>query len=193
MATIKLLLGIICFAFTFSIALPSSSILKIAPTGYPASPFSQILLRERILAIARKEIGVLESSGNNDGRRVEAYLAATGLQKGHPYCASFISWVYLQAGFTAPRTAWSPSLLPASRQVKEALPADVLGIYFPRLQRIAHVGMVEYLDGDWCMSIEANTNVNGSRDGDGVYRKRRLRKTIYRFANWIDVPKNKAR
>jgi len=35
------------------------------------------------------------------------------------------------------------------------------------------------------VTIEANTNISGSREGEGVYRKRRRVKTIYRMANWV--------
>jgi len=65
------------------------------------------------------------------------------------------------------------------------LPGDVLGIYFPNLNRIAHVGIVEKLMGHWCVSIEGNTSVSGSREGDGVYRKIRHLKTIHSLADWI--------
>ena len=40
--------------------------------------------------------------------------------------------------------------------------------------RVAHVGLVEKSEGDWLVTIEGNTNGGGSRDGDGVYRRRRL-------------------
>ncbi|WP_235012527.1 hypothetical protein [Pedobacter africanus] len=44
-----------------------------------------------LLSIARAEIGVREATGRNDGTRIEHYLAAVGLDKGHAYCAAFIS------------------------------------------------------------------------------------------------------
>ncbi|MEJ2883302.1 hypothetical protein [Pedobacter sp. GR22-6] len=62
----------------------------------------------------------------------------------------------------------------------------VLGIYFPSLKRIGHVGLVEYVKGDYIHSIEANTNVIGSREGDGVYRKIRHRRTIYKYSDWLN-------
>ncbi len=40
-------------------------------------------VRERIVDIAVHEIGVREATCHNDGKRVEEYLAYTGLGKGH--------------------------------------------------------------------------------------------------------------
>lgn len=35
---------------------------------------------------------------------------AVKLKKGQPWCAAFVSWVFAKAGYTAPRTGWSPAL-----------------------------------------------------------------------------------
>lgn len=137
-----------------------------------------------LLAIAGAEIGVREATGNNDGKRVEDYLATVGLPKGHPYCAAFISWVFKEAGYDQPRTGWSPALFPASRSVKTPVPGNVFGIYFPSFKRIAHCGFVASVKGNWIGTIEANTNLSGSRDGEGVHRRMRHARTIYRYADW---------
>ena len=63
---------------------------------------------------------------------------------------------------------------------------DVFGLYFPEKKRIAHVGFIDQWDGTWMISVEGNTNVSGSREGDGVYRKRRLVRTIYKVARYIN-------
>ena len=141
--------------------------------------------RENIVNRASCEIGVREQSGNNDGKRVEEYLRTVKLAKGNPYCAAFVSFIFAQCGYPAPRTGWSPDLFPASRLTKQALPGNVLGIYFADKKRIAHVGIVVRQTGSWVTSTEANTNVAGSREGDGVYRKLRHIKTIRSLANWI--------
>jgi len=143
------------------------------------------LTTNELLKIAKSQIGVREATGNNDGIQVEAYLTYTGNKKGEPWCASFVSWVFGQAGFKQPRSAWSPALFPQLRQVKTAKPALVFGIYFPTKGRIAHVGLVEKQQGDWLYTIEGNTNLAGSREGDGVYRKLRHSRTIKAYANWL--------
>lgn len=142
-------------------------------------------IRGSLLAIAEKEVGVRERSGNNDGERVEFYLKYIGLPKGHAWCAAYTSWVYGKAGLSRPRTGWTPALFPENRLVKKPKPADLFGIYFPSLKRIAHTGFVVSIKSDWVLTIEGNTNVEGGREGDGVYKKRRHLRTIAKFANWI--------
>ncbi|MFN0255007.1 CHAP domain-containing protein [Pedobacter ureilyticus] len=133
---------------------------------------------DQLLNIARSQIGVREATGNNDGYQVEQYLAYTGNKKGEAWCASFVSWVFGKAGYAAPRTAWSPSLFPQVRLVKLAEPGNVFGIYFNDKKRIAHAGIVEKVKDTWITTIEGNTDTDGRRDGDGVYRKLRHAKPL---------------
>lgn len=64
---------------------------------------------------------------------------------------------------------------------------DVFGIYFPDKKRIAHVGFVDSWDDKYVITVEGNTNEAGSREGDGVYRKRRLVGSIYQVARWEEA------
>jgi hypothetical protein len=137
-----------------------------------------------LLKIAESQLGVREKTGHNDGAQVEAYLSYVHLKKGNPWCAAFLSWVFYQAGYPKPRSGWSPDLLPPSRRTTSPLPADVLGIYFPDLQRIAHVGLVLSTHHDWVSSIEGNTNGDGSREGYGVFKRLRHKRFIYAYAKW---------
>ncbi|RZK71588.1 MAG: peptidoglycan-binding protein [Pedobacter sp.] len=134
--------------------------------------------------VARSQLHVREKTGKNDGVEVEGYLKYVGFAKGNPYCAAFVSWCFCKAGYVAPRTAWSPALFPASRLVKEPVAGLVIGIYFPELKRIAHCGLLERMQGDFCETIEGNTNSEGSREGNGVFRRLRHRRTIKAFAKW---------
>lgn len=143
----------------------------------------------QLLKIAQSQIGIREARGNNDGQAVEKYLAYTGNQKGDPWCASFVSWVFGQAHLKQPRTAWSPALFPKARLIAVAKPAAVFGIYFPDKARIAHAGIVEEQKGNWLYTIEGNTNLAGSREGDGVYRKLRHVRTIRFYADWLAIEK----
>lgn len=178
MATVKFFLGIICFALAGSYSLPGSSSVNLLQSPTLAD-------RQKLLQVAEKELGVRELSGNNDGPRVAAYLSYVHVPEGSAWCAAFVSWVFGQAGYPAPRTAWSPALFPLSKRTKEIRPAMVFGIYFSHLKRIAHCGLVEGQDGDWLITIEGNTNRAGSREGDGVYRKRRHLKAVKYFADWM--------
>lgn len=175
MATARILLLLLCTAPAFGHWLPHRHLLKRDDDTSPAA---------RIIALAEKELNVREQ-GKNAGYRVETYLRYVGLGKGHAWCAAFVSWLHGQAGYAQPRSGWSPSLFPASRRIASAKPAAVLGIYVPSLNRIAHVGLVTGIRGDWIDAIEGNTNPAGGREGDGVYRRLRHRRTVNRYAYYL--------
>ncbi|MGY4383020.1 hypothetical protein ACVWYN_000039 [Pedobacter sp. UYP24] len=161
----------------------------------------RVVAVKRLLDIARAQLGVREKTGKNDGIAVESYLKYVGFTKGNPWCAAYVCWVFGQAGYPAPRTAWSPGLFPANRVIKDdgssfsslRFPKDngehlrglVFGIYFPDLKRIGHCGLVDGVQGDFIISLEGNTNLEGSREGQGVYRRLRHKRTIYKYADWL--------
>lgn len=176
MATIRFLLCFIFLATAFKPAVPDRHLLRQSNQN----------VRQKIVRIATAEVGVKETGYSNRGIRVEEYLRYVSLKGGQPWCAAYVSWVFGQAGFAKPRSGWSPDLFPSSRLARSALPANLIGIYFSELKRIAHVGIVVRQDGDWIVSVEGNTNDNGSRDGDGVYVRRRHARTIKQFADWTD-------
>lgn len=182
-------MGLFCFTLANSINMPGGNLLKEQAEIYTADAATEDNCRAAILKIARAELGVRELTGKNDGPRVEEYLAVAGLKKGQPWCAAFISWIFRQEGFHEPITGWSPSLFPASRLTSKLKAAQVFGIYIPQKKRIAHAGIIERIQGDWYLSIEGNTNLYGSIEGDGVYRRKRHTKTSYRTADWVKMVK----
>ena len=62
---------------------------------------------------------------------------------------------------------------------------DIFGLFFPEKGRIAHVGFIDEWKDPWVITVEGNTNVLGSREGDGVYRKRRLVRSVYKVARYV--------
>lgn len=177
MATAKFFLGIFCVIVTGSIGhVYSRNLIRYGNDGG----------YQRVVAAAQKERGVREGNVPNGGPDVLFYLRYVGIKTPAPWCAAWVSYVFGQAGYTAPKTAWSPGLFPDQRSVREARPGVVLGIYYTSLKRIAHCGIVEGVKNEWIYSIEGNTNVNGSREGDGVYRRVRHVRSIHRFADWVE-------
>lgn len=150
--------------------------------------------REKLVRFAIGEIGVREEGGNNRGKRIGEYLAATGLGQGHPWCAAFTKFVYDQNKIPTPgATAWSPSWFPKSRTywVKGndhfiVQKADVFGLYYPSLKRIGHVGIIEKVNDNWVHTIEGNTGDDMGRDGDVVKRHRRSIRTISKISSWAE-------
>ena len=172
MATIRVLCGLICFAGLFGHWQFDRHLL----TRHTAA--------DKLIAIAQSQMAVRETSPQGQ-QAIRQYLQDVQLKSEAPWCAAFVSWVYHQAGYGAPRTAWSPALFPRSRQIQQPEKGAVFGIYSKNLGRIAHCGLVEKVQHDWIISIEGNTNRSGSREGDGVYRKWRHRRAISAFARWL--------
>jgi cell wall-associated NlpC family hydrolase len=153
--------------------------------------FRQPVLRSRVDSIARAQVGVRERTGNNDGREVEMYLAVCKLGPGKYslWCASFVSWCYLQAGVKANPTPWAPAWFPKARLIDPKageIPqrGDVVGFRWGK-GRIKHIGIVHKYTPDYTITIEGNTNGAGSRNGDGVYLKRRPFYSCSAYADWI--------
>lgn len=142
-------------------------------------------LKKRALAIARTQIGVCET-GRNCGPEVDAYLHAVGLPPGHPWCAAFVVWAYLQAArelqirkFPLKRTGkvirlWeagagrfgrkTPTVGDIYCHAKDPLNADSAG----------HCGIVSAVRADGSFSgIEGNTSEDGSREGRVVWENHR--------------------
>lgn len=147
--------------------------------------------RDRVLTVARSLIGTREATGHNDGAVVEEILASTGNEKGDPWCAAANYYVYSRAGYgqLVPRSAWSPDWVAGAtwKQGRGAtpLPADTFGLYFPSMGRVGHTGIIEQWGSSVAITLEGNTNGEGSRDGDGYYRKRRLVRQIYAVRAWL--------
>lgn len=152
-------------------------------------------LRERIVRIAKGEIGDVETEGNNAGPAPRKYLASTGITTPAPYCGAGIYWCYLQAGDTllparpfALAATWSRK---ANRiwgkdapDTLSILPADVTCHYFKNMGRFAHVNLVEMDAGKYIKIIGFNTTDGFNRDGTGVYAKVILKSQVTCVTSW---------
>ena len=146
-----------------------------------------------VVQTAQHEIGVHELTGNNDGKQVEVYLSAVHLKKGNPWCAAFVAWCHDRCNISHPVSGFSPDWFRqhiiykrdlAARPLYIKFSGGVFGIWFASKNRVAHVGIIESANQNYVVTIEGNTNEAGSREGDGVYRKRRLLKQIYVVSKW---------
>ena len=88
---------------------------------------------EKLVNLARREVGVREGAVNNTGARIEAYQGATWLQPGAwPWCAAFTAWLMREwledETVRARRTGSSPSrATPTARGIVTAPPATGSG------------------------------------------------------------------
>lgn len=115
------------------------------------------------------------------------------MKKGNPWCAAYVSWSFQQDCVPNPKSAWAPDYFPLDKIIwdrrkdlkQEVKAGDVFGIYFPNKGRIAHVGFILEWGNKTITTIEGNTNEAGSREGDGVYKKFRLKSQIFQVSSWI--------
>ncbi len=150
------------------------------------------LLAQKIVELARKEVGVEEINGTNCGPRVNEYKAATWLRAdiGWAWCAAFVCWLVREAmsqtgiketaGFKRPQTAgawdfenWS---LEQDRTTQTRKPhrgdikaGDIVVFTF------SHIGIATSSPDiyGFVQTIEGNTDRVGSREGGAVLEKSR--------------------
>jgi hypothetical protein len=147
---------------------------------------------DHIKSIALAEVGVREESTNR-GKRVNEYKAATSLPPDQPWpwCAAFVCWVVSKAmrehmaatgkklTFAAPRTAaaygfdeWSLAQ-DDSTKTHRGHPGVAVGIFSLRSTSHCGIAISKPDSRGYFQSCEGNTNPGGSREGDGVYQRRR--------------------
>ena len=147
---------------------------------------------KNLITEAEKHVGVTEATGNNDGKMVKKYLRVTGLSEGYPWCAAFQAYIHDKAGIPAPHSArvvdWFKKNVVWKKQWGEkqfeVKPGMVGALYYRSLGRYGHIVLIVGQDGNNFYTIEGNTNFGGSREGDGVYRKIRSKKSIAALADY---------
>lgn len=179
------------FLFCIIISLCSFSERPLEPENKSECP-----VRDSLLNVIYSQIGIVEATGNNDGE-VEKYIEATGLnpKANLPYCVAYVYWCFLQVDIFphVPAPAWSPSWFldeyivykRTENNYYKLIPTDVFGIYFNRLGRIGHGGFLVEEEDDYYITVEANTNAKLSREGDGVWSKRRPKQTIFKISRHL--------
>lgn len=134
-------------------------------------------LGESALAWAKTQLNVQEVGGNNRGPEVEGYLANVNLPPGDAWCCAFVV-TGLQQGAGGPAVPVTGSCLALwRRSVLFQIPED--GIPQPgdvyvlkHSPTTGHVGFVETVGptGTVLTEISGNTNREGSREGNSVWR-----------------------
>lgn len=146
-------------------------------------------ISEKMVSLARGEIGVSEVDGTNCGPKVDEYKAATWLDadKGWPWCAAFICWLIREAieedvkGFQLPRTAgawdfenWAKKESTHGVELRKPTNEDIRAgdiVIFT----FSHIGIAiaDVDSSGYVKTIEGNTNGAGSREGGSVLEKNR--------------------
>jgi len=147
---------------------------------------------KKLTDIYLSQLGVREATGKNDGKEVEKYLRSTGFGPGNAWCAAFVHYCLEEAKIPNTVNAWSPTaenkkhiIFRARQQLEEPEPGDVVCFFYTNLNRIGHTGFFHRRISDVTYeSVEGNTNIAGSREGDGVYKKFRSFNSTFSISRW---------
>ena len=138
---------------------------------------------EKVLAIAREELGVKESPANSNRVRYNTWYYGREVSgAAYPWCMVFVHWVFAQAGalkLLPKRTASCGDLMRAAKAAgqwvtKDYRPGDVVIYDFPGGAATDHTGIIEKVTLTGVVAIEGNTSQAGSQSNGGmVCRKTR--------------------
>lgn len=156
----------------------------------------------KLIEFATKEVGVREV-GDNSGKRVREYQAATTLGGSHwPWCAAFVAFIIaLVCRALKIKNLWCNSascdVILAFARAQGILhstpqPGDVFLVMASKYDA-THTGFVISVNGARFTEISGNTNNTGSRNGNGVYRQTRTNGDRYLFVRWMDLHKSDAK
>ena len=141
---------------------------------------------EKILEIARSQIGAKESPAKSDNVKYNtAYYGREVSDGKHPWCAVFVWWVFREAGapelyYGGGETAYCPTLmsLHKKQKVTDYRPGDIVFFNFSGRSSAGHVGICESWDGTYITTIDGNTGSASEDNGGAVLRRRRHKKFI---------------
>ncbi len=163
------------------------ALFLLRPQAYevPDDPFAKA-----VLDVARSQIGVREEGGANCGPQVEKYLSAVNRPPGDSWCVAFALWCILEGAKRSnhksplPITAgvyylWThvpdamriPGAAPLEEDLRRVKPGMIFCIDHGSGK--GHAGLVVNATVEGLATIEGNTSIAGSRDGDGVYARTR--------------------
>lgn len=167
--------------------------LTVAPGPSPA-PLAEFVTGDpyllKVLEIAAAENGNREDPavGQNRGPKVDEYIRSTHLDPaanpphGYPWCMCFVYWCFVSAAQALGRSnpCWrTASVLShwdktAGRKIYTVDAARNHGLVQPGMifcktyDHESHTGLVCQVTDSGIVTIEGNTNVEGSREGDSV-------------------------
>ena len=141
---------------------------------------------EKILEIARSQIGAKESPAKSDNVKYNtAYYGREVSDGKHPWCAVFVWWVFREAGapelyYGGGETAYCPTLMSfhKKQKVTDYRPGDIVFFNFSGRSSAGHVGICESWDGTYITTIDGNTGGASEDNGGAGMRRRRHKKYI---------------
>lgn len=147
------------------------------------------LTAQRLLELARAEIGVKESPAGSDNVKYNtAYYGRPVSGGSYPWCAVFVWWLFREAGapelyYGGGKTAYCPTLLSYHKGLGQGVhgnyqPGDIIFFNFSGKTGAAHVGVCESWDGSRITTIDGNTGDGSEANGGAVLRRTRDKRYI---------------
>jgi len=145
------------------------------------------LTAERILDIARDQLGIKENPPNSNRCKFNtAYYGQEVSGSAYPWCAVFVWWCFREAGaselfYGGKKTASCATLLgfhKAQAVRGNYLPGDIIFFNFDGRKNTQHVGICEGWDGRHITTIDGNTAPTNEANGGAVMRRKRDKKYI---------------
>ena len=140
---------------------------------------------EKILEIARSQIGTRESPANSDNVKYNTAYYGREVSGKYPWCVVFVWWVFREAGapelyYGGGETAYCPTLMSFHKKqaVTDYRPGDIVFFNFSGRSSAGHVGICESWDGTYITTIDGNTGSASEDNGGAVLRRRRHKKFI---------------
>jgi hypothetical protein len=170
-------------------------------------PLSPMLL----VAAANAFVGLGEEGGDNRGQMVEHFLRSVSLPPGLPWCAAFVHHVGHSAHYDhltrrsswpLPATGSCDALARAARAQgvlrDEPYVGDIFLLYSTARRRFIHTGIVVGVQEEErvhlreihsCVTVEGNTNDDGSSNGHTTLRKVRTFREAdgHKFIRWAEL------
>ena len=160
---------------------------------------STLALRKKLIDIALRDVGQLETSRNR-GPAIKKFWPATTYPEGYkdrqPYCAAAVCY-WVREWLALPEVAAAFGKTPAQLDAWRCKSAAAFGwLEWAKRREVhvlsdsilnnlhagdlmvfdmSHIGVVADDSGQNVYTIEANTGASGGRDGDGIFQKVRSR------------------
>ena len=150
-------------------------------------------VRVELVDSITKQLNVRETTPNR-GEMVDIYNKQVGVKLGSPWCGAFVgsnlTWQNVSnpnSGRAADYALEKDIIWKAKKKNNLNLESgDVVTFFYSNLGRVGHTGFyVETDKNGYFITIEGNTNGNGSREGDGVYKKKRTPDKVYAVSRYI--------
>lgn len=138
----------------------------------------------KIVASMKSQVGYREGRNNLTkyaADLIKVKIAASWWQN-QPWCATFDVWNFWKCGMAhlvpaTPGCAAAVAWWKSKKRFSTYPAVGALVYYGPGGG--THTGIVYAYDATYIYTVEGNTNDNGSAEGNGVYYKKRLRKSSY--------------